>query len=653
MKKGWLTKCLPGDEPINSQPFEKIDYACGLLVLFVSFGVYLWTLMPTVGLYDGADMTAAAWVLGIPHPPGYPFYSLLGKVWMTILPIGNLAMRLNMLAALSGALIAFFSYFITLKIIGTQSAIARIIPSVSSALTLAFTVTIWQQATFAGQYLFNLAFASLVIFIVIKWGKLSSRKYLYLLAFLLGLSLGHHRQTLFLLPGTFFFILIISWKNRIREKIKLPKEKWAKLVFPLYSKILFIIRLPYTLRLTPSTLIIMLLLFLLPISIYLYLPISAASSPPINWSNPNTLTRFLETINGERYSFLFAKIGALERILEAIKQTRSFFICQFTFYPLLFGLLGIVVMAIRRVSCFLLLAIIFLTDILVSVSYRHPSIELYYMIPSLIGSIWIGFGIWGIICALSKNLRLLGIIFLLIPLFPALSNYKINNRSRYYFTYDYALNTIKPLRENAVLILTGSDLEVFNIWYFRYVERLREDVVLVEPHNFHFEWAVANFKKAHPDIPFELYPVKKEVLSFNEVKWQRIEDMVKKNLQNRPFYIFPGPGILTEYEFIPEGIFANITKSDIPKEELLRIVDEDRMNMVRYRTFQQNSCQDSTAQVCITNTAVAYFNRGRLYYNLGQWEKAILELKKAIKVDPSYDLAKSLLSQIYKEQARK
>ncbi|MDI6751879.1 MAG: hypothetical protein QME07_03350 [bacterium] len=68
MKKGWLAKWLPRNESINPEPFERIDYACGLLVFFVSFGVYLVTLMPTVGLYDGADMTTAAWVLGIPHP---------------------------------------------------------------------------------------------------------------------------------------------------------------------------------------------------------------------------------------------------------------------------------------------------------------------------------------------------------------------------------------------------------------------------------------------------------------------------------------------------------------------------------------------------------------------------------------------------------
>ncbi|MFH0774422.1 MAG: DUF2723 domain-containing protein [bacterium] len=649
MKKGWSARWLPGDEPISSEPFGKVDYLCGLLVLFISFGVYLYTLMPTVGLYDGADMTAAAWVLGIPHPPGYPFYCLVGKLWMTVIPIGNLALRINMLSALFGSLAVMLTYFITLKLIPHPSSL---IPSIVASLVLAFSATFWQQATFAGQYLPNLTFASLIIFLLLKWQegqrlKVKSQKYLYLLFFCFGLSLSHHRQTLFLLPGTFIFILATLWNQKTIESQRHKGTKTQR-KNPQISQIVqkfafFILHFSFYI-----------LLFLLPLTLYIYLPIAASSNPPINWSNPNTLTRFLETINGERYSFLFANLSVAEMLLEAIKQTRSFFISQFTFYPLLFGFLGIVVMAIKRFPCFLLLAIIFLTDILVSVHYRHPSIELYYMIPFLIGSIWIGFGVWGIICALSKiRLRLLGIIFLSIPFLPALFNYEINDRSRYYFTYDYALNTLKPLRENAVLILTGSDLNVFNIWYFRYVERLREDVVLVEPHNFHFEWAATNFKKAYPDIPFELYPVKKEILSFDEVKWQRIEDMVKKNLQTRPFYIYPEPGILTEYEFVPEGIFSKITRNDIPKEELLGIVDENRMGLVRCRTSQQTSLIDHTAQVCITNTAVSYFNRGRLYYNLRKWEKAILELKKAIKIDPNYSSAQLLLKRIYEEQKMK
>jgi hypothetical protein len=86
MKKRWWTKWLPSNDPINPEPFGKVDYLCGLLVLFVSFGVYLWTLTPTVGFHDSGELITVAYTLGIAHPPGYPLYTLLGKVFCTIIP---------------------------------------------------------------------------------------------------------------------------------------------------------------------------------------------------------------------------------------------------------------------------------------------------------------------------------------------------------------------------------------------------------------------------------------------------------------------------------------------------------------------------------------------------------------------------------------
>ncbi|MBU2461890.1 DUF2723 domain-containing protein, partial [bacterium] len=69
-----LIKWLPKDESISSEPFGKIDYSKGLLVLFVSFGVYLHTLTPTVGFHDSGELITVAYTLGIAHPPGYPLY---------------------------------------------------------------------------------------------------------------------------------------------------------------------------------------------------------------------------------------------------------------------------------------------------------------------------------------------------------------------------------------------------------------------------------------------------------------------------------------------------------------------------------------------------------------------------------------------------
>jgi hypothetical protein len=114
-KKGWLEKWLPSNDPINPESFGKIDYLCGLLVLFISFGVYLWTMAPTVTFGDSGDFISSAYTLGLPHPTGYPTYILLAHL-ISYLPIGNIAFRINLLSSFFASLAVMMAYFITRKV---------------------------------------------------------------------------------------------------------------------------------------------------------------------------------------------------------------------------------------------------------------------------------------------------------------------------------------------------------------------------------------------------------------------------------------------------------------------------------------------------------------------------------------------------------
>ncbi|MEW6104354.1 MAG: DUF2723 domain-containing protein [bacterium] len=143
----------------------------GLLVFVCAFGVYLHTLTPSVGLHDSGELITVAYTLGIAHPPGYPLYTLLGKLWTTIIPIGSIAFRMNMQSALFASLAVMMTYFITLKVSGRaeERKNGRIISSVVASLILAFSATFWEQAVIAEKYTLNAFFASLLIFILLKW----------------------------------------------------------------------------------------------------------------------------------------------------------------------------------------------------------------------------------------------------------------------------------------------------------------------------------------------------------------------------------------------------------------------------------------------------------------------------------------------------
>ncbi len=150
--------------------------------------MYLHTLTPTIGFHDSGDMVTAAYVLGIPHPTGYPFYCLLGKLWMTILPVGNIAYRMNLSSALCASISCMMVYFIILKVGSMKWEVrseenkpipylSSLIPAIVGALMLAFATTFWEQAVIAEKYTLNALFATLLIFILLKWQEAMSTEH--------------------------------------------------------------------------------------------------------------------------------------------------------------------------------------------------------------------------------------------------------------------------------------------------------------------------------------------------------------------------------------------------------------------------------------------------------------------------------------------
>ena len=87
-------------------PEQNPSYGIAAIVAVVIFALYIATLAPATAMWDTSEYIAAARVLGIPHPPGNPFFVLIAHVF-SILPIGNSSgMRINILAALCSAVSA-------------------------------------------------------------------------------------------------------------------------------------------------------------------------------------------------------------------------------------------------------------------------------------------------------------------------------------------------------------------------------------------------------------------------------------------------------------------------------------------------------------------------------------------------------------------
>ncbi len=162
-------------------------------VFAVALAAYLVTAPPSIVSNDSAELTTAAASLGIPHPPGYPLYVLVGHAFAA-LPVGDVGFRLNLMSAIFGALAAVAVYAIVFEL--TRHRISALV----AALSLAFSYHFWGESLVAEVYTLDAALVGGLIYILCLWKRTQRPAALYVAFFLLGLSLAHRTTSLLLVP---------------------------------------------------------------------------------------------------------------------------------------------------------------------------------------------------------------------------------------------------------------------------------------------------------------------------------------------------------------------------------------------------------------------------------------------------------------------
>jgi hypothetical protein len=124
------------------------SYRAALAVSAVTLVLYLLTLAPSTAMWDTSEYIAAAYTLGIPHPPGNPLFVIIGRVF-SILPIASsVAVRINILAAICSAVSAGMWFLITERVLVSWfvERWPRILGGVIAALIGATAFTVWNQS---------------------------------------------------------------------------------------------------------------------------------------------------------------------------------------------------------------------------------------------------------------------------------------------------------------------------------------------------------------------------------------------------------------------------------------------------------------------------------------------------------------------------
>lgn len=177
-------------------------YICVVLAL-AAFIVYVRTLAPGVLDGDSGEWQYMANILGVPHSTGYPLYILLAKI-VTFLPVGSPAWRVNLFSAICAALTIPVVYLLTKRVARLRVA------AILAALFFAFMPTLWASATIAEVYALNTLLIALTLFFAIRFYDTSRPRDLYLMALCFGLALDNHRIAFFIAPA----LLLVVWLRR-------------------------------------------------------------------------------------------------------------------------------------------------------------------------------------------------------------------------------------------------------------------------------------------------------------------------------------------------------------------------------------------------------------------------------------------------------
>ena len=165
--------------------YIRVNRILAALVFLISFIVYFDTMAPTVSYWDCGEFIAVSHTLGVPHPPGSPFFLLLGRV-ASMLPINeDIAFRVNILSPLSSAFAVMFLYLIIVQVVthwrgkleSIMDALVAFGGGIVGSLAFAFSDSHWFNAVEAEVYSLSTFFTAIVLWMILKWSSLSKESW--------------------------------------------------------------------------------------------------------------------------------------------------------------------------------------------------------------------------------------------------------------------------------------------------------------------------------------------------------------------------------------------------------------------------------------------------------------------------------------------
>ena len=527
------------------------------LVFFVTTVIYLSTLAPTVAFWDCGEFITTAYTLGIPHPPGAPFYTLLGRIF-SMLPFGEIAFRVNLLSAAAGIGTVVLIYLCTVRLLSTWldrentiQQVAILVGGVVASLSTAFSFSFWNNAIEAEVYGLSMCITMLAVWVALRWDDAhkdhNSDRLLLFIAYLFGLGAGVHLQCLLTIPG----ILILLFTDLMEDRplqhqvlvvVGLTLYPFLSIVFPLSVAALLtgaiiigllILRPAWR---NPQFWLLGIVIGALGFSTYFALFIRSGLNPIIDMNDPETWENFKAFMGRQQYGthlvfprraepwafqfnihvkyFLqqfpfFDGISASFRRAVDVYMSR-YQIIQYSLITLALGIGG-AVYHLRKdwkrfASLFAMFALMGVGLVLyLNMPDPEPREREYIFVGAYtFFGIWMGIGAAGVIAWMqNKSLAILAAaLMLLVPSGILVKNYHAHDRTGDFVPYDYAYNIMATCEPNAILFTNG-DNDTYPLWFLQGVEGVRTDIQIVNLSLIKTSWYIRQLKRLGVEVGLE------------------------------------------------------------------------------------------------------------------------------------------------------
>lgn len=440
----------------------KHDLGAALAVSVAAFLVYIATLCPTVWTGDSGELAVAATTLGLAHPPGFPLWTILGRLAVLALP-GTPAYSLNLFSALSAALAAGLLTLVLTTWTG------RVVASAAAGLAFALSRAVWANAVTVEVYSLNLLVTVAAIFAASRARR--GRPLLFLLAaYLVGLGAANHPFAL--LAGPVVLALATMPRSAAHGETPEPTgpERFARLL-PMAG------------------------LFALGLSMYAYLPVRWSAGPAMNWGGIRDFSEVVDHVMRTQYGGL-GEAGAKTSFA---LRLRVFLIVLQESAPILVlagAALGLVGLVRRRAvaGAVALGGFLLFSGPLTAAAIRYEdtfldrSVVTVYFLPAVLATyLLFGVGLAALEDAFARlapaRAGVARAAFAALALATPIAFFFLHradcDRSKSTMARVYAEAAIGPLPPGSRFYAMG-DNECFGTYYFHEVEKLRPDVVFMD-----------------------------------------------------------------------------------------------------------------------------------------------------------------------------